>query len=129
MGNKKRVKISRMVKMHSNEMEDIDEAMPGEIFAIFGLECATGDTLCDGDMNFMANCTTMFVPEPVLSLKIKPTKKEYSHKFQKAISKFKREDPTFHINQDKESEELIISVYIYNSRVWVNCICKFTLNG
>lgn len=52
----------------------------------------------------------MFVPDPVLSLKIKPTKKEFNQKFQKAINKFKREDPTFHINQDKESEEIIMSV-------------------
>lgn len=123
MGAKKRIKISRMVKMHSNEMQEIDEAQAGEIFAIFGVECATGDTLCDGDMSFMANCTTMFVPDPVLSLKIKPTKKEYAHKFQKAINKFKREDPTFHINQDKESEELIISVIIL-FREWVNCIYR-----
>lgn len=62
-------------------MEDIELAISGEIFAIFGLDCATGDTLCDGEMNFLANCTTMFVPEPVLSLKIKPTKKEYASKF------------------------------------------------
>ena len=70
-----------MVKMHSNEMEDIDQALPGEIFAIFGIECATGDTFCAGDMSFNINCTTMFVPDPVLSLKIKPTKKEYAGKF------------------------------------------------
>lgn len=43
------MKVSRMVKMHSNEMEDINEASAGEIFAIFGLDCATGDTLCDGN--------------------------------------------------------------------------------
>jgi elongation factor G len=78
MSTKKRVKISRMVKMHSNEMEDIDEAEAGEIFAIFGIDAATGDTFCDGDMSLMATCTSMFVPDPVLSLKIKPTKKEYS---------------------------------------------------
>jgi elongation factor G len=48
MGVQKRMKVSRMVKMHSNEMEDINEASAGEIFAIFGLDCGTGDTLCDG---------------------------------------------------------------------------------
>lgn len=69
-------------------MEDIDQAGPGEIFAIFGVECATGDTFCSGDMAFNVNCTTMFVPDPVLSLKIKPTKKEFSGKFQKALTKF-----------------------------------------
>jgi elongation factor G len=49
---KKRMKISRMIKMHANVMEEITEAGPGEIFAIFGVDCATGDTLCDGDMSY-----------------------------------------------------------------------------
>ena len=52
MGLKKRLKVSRMVKMHSNEMEDINEVSSGEIFAIFGLDCATGDTLSDGIFKF-----------------------------------------------------------------------------
>ena len=51
----------------------------------------------------------MFVPQPVLSLSIKPTKNDHNVKFQKALSKFQREDPTFHVNVDKESEEIIIS--------------------
>ena len=71
----------------------------------------------------------MFVPDPVLSLKIKPTKKEFNQKFQKAINKFKREDPTFHINQDKESEEIIMSVYLYLYRAWENSTCRSTQNG
>ena len=62
-------------------MQDIDSAEAGEIFAIFGLECTSGDTLCEGDMSNLVNCSTMYVPEPVLSLRIKPTKKEYAHKF------------------------------------------------
>lgn len=49
---KKRMKISRMIKMHANQMEEITEAGPGEIFAIFGVDCATGDTLCEGDMTY-----------------------------------------------------------------------------
>jgi elongation factor G len=43
-------------------MEDINEVGPGEIFAIFGVECATGDTLCEGDANYVARCSSMFVP-------------------------------------------------------------------
>lgn len=81
MGLRKRQKVSRMVKMHSNEMMDINSATSGEIFAIFGLDCATGDTLCEGDLSYNVTCTSMFVPDPVLSLSIKPTKKEYSQKF------------------------------------------------
>jgi elongation factor G len=67
-----------MVKVHSSEMKDIDEAEAGEIFAIFGIDAATGDTFCDGDVTLMATCTSMFVPDPLLSLEIKPTKRDYS---------------------------------------------------
>lgn len=81
----------------------------GDIFGIFGLECSTGDTFTEGDMSFPVTCSTMFVPQPVLSLSIKPTKNDHNVKFQKALSKFQREDPTFHVNVDKESEEIIIS--------------------
>lgn len=85
---KKRNKISRMVKMHANQMEEINEVGPGDIFAIFGVECSSGDTFTEGDMNTHISLSTMFVPEPVMSLKIKPTKKEYNIRFQKALTKF-----------------------------------------
>lgn len=55
-----------MVKMHSNEMEDMQEAGPGEIFAIFGLECSSGDTFTEGDNSFPAKCSSMHVPPPVI---------------------------------------------------------------
>jgi elongation factor G len=61
-----KVKVSRMVKMHSNEMEDINEAGPGEIFAIFGLECSSGDTFTEGDNSFPVKCSSMHVPPPVI---------------------------------------------------------------
>jgi len=51
----------------------------------------------------------MFVPEPVISFSIKPKKGNNSSKFNKALNKFQREDPTFRVNVDKESEEIIIS--------------------
>lgn len=54
------MKISRMIKMHANQMEEILEAGPGEIFAIFGVECATGDSLCEGDMSFPVNFLIIF---------------------------------------------------------------------
>ncbi len=106
---KKRLKVSRMVRMHANQMEDISEIEAGDIFATFGLECSTGDTLTDGNIASNITCSTMFVPQPVMSLSIKPTKNEFSTKMQKALSRFVREDPTFHVNVDKESEEIIIS--------------------
>ncbi len=67
-----------MVKMHANEMEDIQDVEAGDIFALFGLECSTGDNLTEGDMSYHAICTTMHVPEPVMSLSIRPTKKEHN---------------------------------------------------
>lgn len=90
-------------------MEEIAEAGPGEIFAIFGVECATGDTLCEGDMSYPARCSSMHVPAPVVNLSIKPKDNKSSAKFNKALKKFSREDPTFRVSIDKESEEIVIS--------------------
>lgn len=59
-------------------MEDITDAQAGEIFALFGVDCSTGDTLTDGDMTQIIQCSTMHVPEPVMSLSIKPSKNEFS---------------------------------------------------
>ena len=73
----------------------------GDIFAIFGVDCSTGDTLSQADNSFPARCQSMFVPDPVMSLTIKPYKPEGAVKLEKALSKFKREDPTFSVNVDK----------------------------
>jgi elongation factor G len=69
---KKKVKISRMVRMHSNNMEDISEAGAGDIFAIFGVDCASGETFCDQSVNL--SMQEMHVPEPVMSITVKPKK-------------------------------------------------------
>lgn len=63
-----------MVRMHSAEMKDIQEAGPGDIFALFGVDCASGETFCDINKNY--SMTPMHVPEPVMSLSVKPTKNE-----------------------------------------------------
>ena len=105
----KKVKVSRIVKMHANNMEEIEEVRAGDIFAIFGVDCSTGDTLTQADNSFPARCQSMFVPDPVISLNIKPAKNDGAVKLEKALSKFKREDPTFTVNVDKETEEMIIS--------------------
>ncbi len=102
----KSVKISRLVRMHSNEMEEVQDASAGDIFAIFGIECATGDTFTD---NQHITMESMHIPEPVMSLSIKPKKTEYISKFMKALKRFQREDPTFRISQNDETEEMIIS--------------------
>lgn len=102
----KKVKVGRLVRMHSNEMEEIQEVAAGDIFAIFGIECATGDTFTD---NLQVSLESMHVPEAVMSLSIKPKKSEYISKFIKALSRFQREDPTFKVSQNEETEEMIIS--------------------
>ncbi|CAG8542854.1 2479_t:CDS:10 [Paraglomus brasilianum] len=102
----KRVKVPRLVRMHSNEMEDVDEVGSGEICALFGIECASGDTFTDGSIAY--TMTSMFVPEPVISLSIAPKAKE-SANFSKALNRFQREDPTFRVSIDPESKETIIS--------------------
>jgi elongation factor G len=102
----KKLKVNRMVRMHANEMIEINEADAGDIFALFGVECNSGDTFTDGSQ---LSLSSMYVPEPVMSLSIRPTKKEHGMKFGKALSRFQREDPTFRVKTDEESEETIIS--------------------
>ncbi|KAI9432399.1 P-loop containing nucleoside triphosphate hydrolase protein [Lactarius indigo] len=102
----KRIKVPKLVRMHSNEMEDIESIGPGEICAIFGVECASGDTFTDGTTNY--SMTSMFVPDPVISLAIKPVGTETPN-FSRALNRFQKEDPTFRVHIDHESKETIIS--------------------
>jgi elongation factor G len=103
----KKVRIPRIVRMHSNEMEDVTEVGAGEICAVFGVECASGDTFTDGNLPY--TMTSMYVPEAVMSLSIKPKRSADADAFSKAMNRFQREDPTFRLRVDEESEETIIS--------------------
>lgn len=103
----KKVKVPRIVRMHSNEMEDVQEIGAGEICAVFGIDCASGDTFTDGQLGY--SMTSMFVPEPVISLSIKPKDNKELPNFSKAMARFQREDPTFRVHVDIESQETIIS--------------------
>lgn len=103
----KKIKVPRIVRMHSNEMEDVDEIPAGEICAVFGVDCASGDTFTDGQLAY--SMSSMFVPEPVISLSIRPKNSKDSSNFSKGINRFQREDPTFRVHFDEESEETIIS--------------------
>lgn len=105
--NGRKFKVGRLVRMHSNNMEDIVEAPSGDIVALFGIECASGDTFCDPKMN--VSMTSMFVPNAVISLSIKPVDKSASDKMAKALNRFTKEDPTFRTHVDPESNETIIS--------------------
>ncbi|KAG7887543.1 hypothetical protein KL936_004240 [Ogataea polymorpha] len=102
----KRVKIARLVRMHSNDMEDVDEVGAGEICATFGIDCASGDTFTDGQVNY--SMSSMYVPDAVVSLSIHPKTKDAVN-FSKAVNRFQKEDPTFRVHYDKDSKETIIS--------------------
>lgn len=103
----KKVKVPRLVRMHSNDMEDVPEIGPGEICAMFGVECSSGDTFTDGSTTL--SMSAMFVPEPVISLALTPEGKDGSAGFSRALNRFQKEDPTFRVHVDSESGETIIS--------------------
>lgn len=104
--NGKRLKVPRLVRMHSSEMHDIDSAQAGDIVALFGVDCASGDTFTDG--NVRLSMTSMFVPEPVIELAVSPKDKAGTVSFSKALNRFTKEDPTFRVMRDEESGETII---------------------
>lgn len=125
----KKVKVPRLVRMHSDEMEDVDEVGAGEICAMFGVECSSGDTFTDGSVN--VSMTPMHVPDPVISLSVKPVSKDQTANFSKALARFQKEDPTFRVHIDAESGETIISgmgelhleIYVERMRREYNCPC------
>ncbi len=104
---KKRVKVGRLVRMHANEMEEIENSAGGDIVALFGVECASGDTFTDGTIDVAMS--SMFVPDAVISLSIKPKDSKSQANFSKALGRFVREDPTFRAGVDPESGETVIS--------------------
>ncbi|MCW5205610.1 elongation factor G [Desulfobulbus sp. F5] len=103
----KKVKVGRLVRMHANEMEEIEEAGSGDIIALFGVECASGDTFCGGNINW--SMTSMHIPAPVISLAIKPKDNKAQDNISKALNRFCKEDPTFKSFVDHETGETIIS--------------------
>ncbi len=127
MSNKKKIKINRLVRMHADEMHDIEAAGAGDIVATFGLDCASGDTFTDGTLSY--NMTSMFVPNPVIELAISPKSRDGENNFSKALNRFTKEDPTFKVHRDEESGETIISgmgelhleIYIERMKREYNC--------
>ena len=105
--NRKKIKVGRLVRMHANEMEDIQEASAGDILALFGVDCFSGDTFTDGKVNYVM--TSMLVPDPVISLAVKIKDNKAGGQMAKALGRFVKEDPTFRSFVDPESGETIIS--------------------
>ncbi|ATB31796.1 elongation factor G [Melittangium boletus] len=125
--NQKKVKVPRIVRMHSNEMNDINEGYAGDIIALFGVECASGDTFTDGTVQY--TMTSMFVPDAVISLAVAPKSRDAQANFSKALNRFTKEDPTFRVNRDEESGQTIIrgmgelhlEIYIERMKREYNC--------
>ena len=104
--SQQRFRVGRVVRMHADHMEDIEGAEAGDIVALFGVDCASGDTICSPGLNYAM--TSIYVPEPVISLAIEATDKFSADRLAKALSRFTKEDPTFRMYIDPESKQTII---------------------
>ena len=102
-----KVKVGRVVRMHANQMEDIEEIPAGYIGALFGIDCVSGDTFTTPGIRY--SMTSMHVPEPVISLAVVPADNKAQVNMSKALSRFTKEDPTFRAYVDHETGETIIS--------------------
>ena len=103
----KKVKVGRVVRMHANQMEEIESIPAGYIGALFGIDCASGDTFCSLNTNY--TMTSMYVPEPVISLAIKPVDHKSEANMSKALNRFSKEDPTFKTFVSEETGDTVIS--------------------
>ncbi|NXU14240.1 EFGM factor, partial [Pardalotus punctatus] len=104
----RKVRVQRLVRMHSDNMEDVNEVYAGDICALFGIDCASGDTFTDKTSTAIS-MESIHVPDPVISVAMKPANKNDLDKFSKGLGRFTREDPTFRIHFDEESKETIVS--------------------
>jgi len=104
----KKVKLARLVQMHSNEMEDVNEVFSGDICALFGIDCASGDTFVT-DNKQTISLESIHVPDPVISMSIRPSNSKDLDNFSKAVARFTKEDPTYHIAYDTDNKETIAS--------------------
>ena len=102
----KKVKVGRVVRMHADQMEDVEYLQAGYIGALFGIECSSGDTFVSPGINL--TMTSMYVPKPVISLAIVPKDNKSQMSMAKALNRFAKEDPTFKTFVDPETNETII---------------------
>ena len=105
--NGKKVKVPRLVRMHSNEMNEVNDAKAGDIVAMFGIDCESGTTFTDDKVHY--SLTSMHVADAVISLAIEPKDRNSQANFSKALNRFTKEDPTFRVHRDEESGQTIIS--------------------
>ncbi|MEJ2222561.1 MAG: elongation factor G [Desulfobacterales bacterium] len=103
----KKVKVGRVIRMHADQMEDIASIPAGYIGALFGIDCASGDTFVSPGIRF--TMTSMYVPEPVISLAIFPKDNKSETNVSKALGRFTKEDPTFKAHVNEETGDTVIS--------------------
>ncbi len=123
----RKVRVPRMFRMHSEDREEIPSAEAGDIVAFYGVEASSGETFTDGKMN--VTLTSMHVPAAVISLAVAPKDRSTEVNFSKALNRFTKEDPTFRVHQDEESQQTIISgmgelhldIYMERMRREYNC--------
>jgi elongation factor G len=123
----RKVRVPRMFRMHSDDREELQTAECGDIVAFYGVEASSGETFTDGEVN--VTLTSMHVPAAVISLAVAPKDRTAEANFSKALNRFTKEDPTFRVHQDEESQQTIISgmgelhldIYMERMRREYNC--------
>ena len=102
-----KTRFGRLVRMHANDRVDVDTAGPGDIIAVVGMDCASGDTFCGGDVNL--SLENIFVADAVITRSLTPLNRDGADKLGKALERFRREDPTFRVFSDEETGETLIA--------------------
>ena len=106
--SQRKERISRLVKMHANSREEVDELKAGDIGAVIGLKwTTTGDTLCDA--KHPVRLEAIGFPEPVISVAIEPKSTADQKKLNEGLEKLKNEDPSFYVREDAETGQMLIS--------------------
>lgn len=102
----KKERIGRILRMHANQREEISEVYAGDIAAAVGIDATTGDTLCDEKAPIILE--KMEFPEPVIAMAIEPKTKSDQEKLSQVLNKFMKEDPTFKVSVDPETNQTLI---------------------
>ena len=100
-------RVGRIYRIHADKREDIDSARAGDIVGVMGIDCVSGDTLCDSSINL--SLESMYCPEPVISIAIEPERTQDRDAVSKALNRFTKEDPTFHVRFDEAAGQTILS--------------------
>lgn len=123
------VRFGRLVRMHSNDRQEIEVGEAGDIMAVVGVDCASGDTFLGGGVEY--SLENIFVADPVIRLSIEPAKRDDADKLGKALERFRREDPTFRVLSDEETNQTLIAgmgqlhldVYVERIKREYKCEC------